>query len=151
MSQAVAVHIAQAVTDALNDAAAGTFVRDFTAQRLYRPYHKLEELASLKVSVMPRQLELEPTDRTLDRHELVIDIGVQQQVDPDNAGDLDELMLLTEQIERYLNRRRLEALPDARWISSAIAPLFVPEHLAEQRVFTGVVSPRYALAAGGGS
>ncbi len=50
-----------------------------------------------------------------------------------------------EQVADHLRMQRLDGLPEAVWLRIANEPVFAPEHLDQQRVFTSVISVTYRL------
>jgi len=51
---------------------------------------------------------------------------------------------LVEQIADYLRRRPLGSIP-AAWVRTANDPIYAAEHLAEDRVFTSVLTVTYRV------
>ena len=154
----LATDIADAVTAGLNSAAPGSFGEAFVAQRRVLPVYELEQLADLKVTVVPKSVEITGSTRAASQYEITIDIGVQRKLsvgsgDPDT--EVDALGALVDQIAAYLRQRPLAALPGAgapwvSWVSMTNDPVYAPEHLHEHRVFTSVLSVTYrALVQGG--
>ena len=134
--------IADAVVTALN---AGGFSRPFAAERKYQPVFEAADLADLRVSVVPKGMTLAVATRAADDCDCSVDIGVQQKVDVDNPAQLDALMALVQEIIERLRRRPLEACPAAVWVSLKNEPVFAPEHLNQQHVFTSVLTVTYRL------
>ncbi len=138
--------IADAVAAELNAAAPGTFSESFTAVRKVLPVHELKDLVDLKVTVVPKAVEITGSTRAASQYEITVDIGVQRKLAPGNT-DLDAavttLGTLVDQIAEYLRRRPLATAPWASWISLANDPVYAPEHLLEQRVFTSVLTVTY--------
>jgi hypothetical protein len=132
--------ITDAVAAALNHAAPGTFAQGFTAQRYYRPLFDLEDLKSLKVSVVPRGIEVTSLGRNANQHDVSIDVAVQQKIAVDDMATLDSLMELVERIADYFRLRRLETFQQAIWTKSENVPVFSPEHLEQKQVFTSVLT-----------
>jgi len=136
------VQVADAVTAELN---AGTFTPAFTAQRRVLPVYELSELADLRVTVVPKSVEITGSTRAASQHDLTIDIGVQQRVPPES--DVDDVVLelggLVDAIADYLRRRELGQLPGVNWVRTTNDPVYAPEHLTERRVFTSVLTVTY--------
>jgi len=142
MSDSVVVQVADAVVASLN---AGSFSVPFVAQRRYRPTFDLAELDTLRVSVVPKSIEIANATRGRNQFDCVIDIGVQQKIDTDDTGAIDALMDLVQQIIDHLRKQQLDDLPEAAWLRIANEPVFAPEHLDQQRVFTSVVTVTYRM------
>lgn len=142
--------IADAVTAELNAAPAGTFDPAFTAQRKVLPVHELKDLAELKVTVVPKAVQITGSTRSASQYDITVDIGVQRKLAAGSAPgsndmdtEVDTLGALVDQIADYLRQRPLAALPGASWVSIANEPVYAPEHLLEQRVFTSVLTVTY--------
>lgn len=140
--------IADAVTAELNAAPSGTFDPAFTAQRKVLPVHELKDLAELKVTVVPKAVQITGSTRSASQYDITVDIGIQRKLSPapgsnDMDTEVDTLGALVDQIADYLRQRPLAALPGASWVSIANEPVYAPEHLLEQRVFTSVLTVTY--------
>ena len=80
----VITDIADAVTTSLN---AGTFIEDFTAERLHQPSFELPELQTLRVSVVPKSVEIRNATRQHSFFDCAVDVGIQQKIDDDDRVD----------------------------------------------------------------
>ncbi len=143
----LALDIADAVAAELNAAPSGTFDLTFTAERRVLPVFDLAEMAELHVSVVPRAVEIAGATRSMSQYDVQIDIGVQQKLA--SGDDLDQrvpvLCELVDQIVTYLMRRVLQAIPGAVWVRAANEPIYAPEHLAQLRQFTSVLTLTYRI------
>jgi hypothetical protein len=77
-----------------------------------------------------------------------VDIGIQQkltvpqdEIDTAVAG----LCQLVQQIAEYLQRQPLTEMPYAMWIKIENEPTYAADHLAQQRVFTSVLTLTYRI------
>jgi len=139
----VLANIAQAITDGLN---AQPFSQAFTACRHYRPQFGLEELAVLRVSVVPRSLTLAPTSRARSTWEVAVDVAIQRRLlDPGNIVEIDTLASLVEEVIAFLDGRRLAAYPQAAFVGIENDPAYAVEHIDELSMFTSVVTARYRV------
>ncbi len=136
------VEVADAMVASLNGA---SFSQPFTAVRSYLPAVELAELKDLHVTVIPKSEAITVATRESDYFEPVIDVGIQKKVDPNDAAQMDAMCDLVQEIIDHLRHRRLEAMPDAAWLSIEHEPVFAPEHLDQERVFTSVLSVTYRL------
>lgn len=132
--------IADAVTASLN---AGPFNPALSAERRYQPAFELADLAALKVSVVPKSVTISNATRTDGYFDCAIDIGVQKKIADDS--ELDGLVDLVEQIADHLRQKRLDDAPDAAFVSIANEPVFAPEHMDQQRVFTSILTVTYRV------
>jgi len=137
------IDIADAVAAELNAAAPGTFSEAFTADRKVLPAHDLSELAELKVTVVPKAVEITGSTRTVSQYDIAVDIGVQQKLTKDLDGEVPVLATLVDEIADYLRRRPLSAAAFAVWVRTVNEPVYAPEHLANERVFTSVLTVTY--------
>lgn len=137
--------VADAIATALNDA---TFSQEFTAQRLYQPSFELADLETLRVSVVPKSVTVTNASRTHAFLDCAVDIGVQKKLSAavENADtEIEELLVLAEEIADHLRQKRLEAMPEALWVSLEHEPIFAPEHLDQHRQFTSVLTVTYRV------
>jgi hypothetical protein len=136
----VITDIADAVTDSLND---GSFSEAFTAERLHQPSFELPDLQTLRVSVVPKSLEIRNASRQHSFFDCTIDVGLQQKVDDDTR--VDDLLVLAEEIADHLRLQRLADYPQAAWLSIEHDPVVASEHLDQHRQLTSVLSVTYRV------
>jgi len=147
----VLVQIADAVAASINTAAAdGVFPEPLEAVRAHRPSFDLEELAELRVSVVPRSTVITALARLQSQYECTVDVGIQQRVPAGDGGDgrdarVDALLELAEAVGDHLRHKRLPEFPDAAWSSIAHDPVLAPEHLDERSTLTTVLSVTYRV------
>jgi len=137
------IDIADAVAAELNTAPPGTFSQALAAERQVLPIFELADLAELKVTVVPRSVQITGSTRAASQYEIAIDVGVQKRVGKQVDDDVETLATLVDEIADYLRRRTLQQLPGAAWVSIDNEPVYAREHLAEQRVFTSVLTVTY--------
>ena len=137
--------IADAVTTELNTAAPGTLTQSFTAVRKVLPFYELQDLVGLKVTVVPKAVEITGSTRSASQYDFAIDIGIQKKLAPGSDPDSEVVSLgaVVDQIAEYLRQRKLAAAPFAAWVSTINDPVYAPEHLLEKRVFTSVLTLPY--------
>lgn len=136
------IRLADALVDHLNG---GSFSQPLTAVRRYQPVFELAQLQTLQVSVVPKSMSIALADRATDVFELVVDVGVQKAVSPEELSELDALLALTHEIVDTLRGAVLAGFPAANWVAIANEPVFAPEHLEQKRVFTGLITVTYRL------
>jgi hypothetical protein len=142
----VLIDVADAVVTQLN---AGTYSMDFTATRAYRPWATPADLADVKVQVVPKAQTMTPLSKVQTAYALTIDIGVQQKVGApatptapaDDFTKLDALTALVgEIVADFDTPRPLASLTEAILVSMANAPIYDPAHLADNGVFTSLLT-----------
>ncbi len=136
------IDIAKAVTAKLIAAEEGTFSKDFTPVFKVLPSFEPSELVELKVTIVPRNTEINEVTRSISQYDMQVDIGIQQKLPSgcDEELEVEALVLLADEIAEYL---RANPLAEAAWITSSNELPYVPEHLAERRVFTSVLTLTY--------
>ena len=139
----VSSDIADAVATELNAASGGTFSQAFTAVRRVLPEFELADLAELKVSVVPKSVEMTRSTRAGAQYDIAVDIGVQKKLGKDLDTEVAALGTLVDEMADWLRGRILTQAPYGTWLSIANDPVYVPEHLAERRVFTSVLTVTY--------
>jgi len=135
--------IADAVVTELGVAPPGTFSETFTAERCVLPEFDLQDLAELKVTVVPKSVEITGSTRAASQYEIAVDVGVQKKLGKDLDAEVAALGMLVDEVADYLRKRTLDQAPFAMWIGITNDPVYAPEHLAEQRVFTSILTVTY--------
>jgi hypothetical protein len=139
---AVITDLADAVVAELN---AATFSQPVTAVRHYLPQFDLKEMQTLHVTVVPKGVVLGFGDRARGQGDYSVDVAVQQKITTGDNAELDGLTSLVEEIANHLRGRRLGTYADAAWIKTEQTVLYAPEHLAELRQFTSVLTVTYRV------
>jgi len=139
----LAIDIADAVASEVNAADPGTFSQTFTAERTVLPAHELPDLADLTVSVVPKSVEINGSTRSASQYDIAVDIGVQKKLGKDLDAEVAALSTVVDEIADYLRKLQLAAAPFAVWVRTVNEPIYAPEHLTSQRVFTSVLTVTY--------
>jgi hypothetical protein len=139
---AVITDIADAIVAELNGA---TFSQPVTAVRSYLPQYDLTEMQTLHVTVVPKGVVLGSADRSRGQGDYSIDVAVQRKFAAGDNADLDGLTNLVEEIINHFRGRRLDSYPDAAWLKTEQTVLYAPEHMAELRQFTSIVTFTYRV------
>jgi len=137
---ALVIDIADAVAAEL---AGGSFSEEFTPERRVLPDFELADLAGLRMTIVPKGVEIAGASRSLSQHDVQIDVGVQKKLGSDLDAEVAALCGLVEEIAAFLKGRRLAGVPNAAWVRTANEPVYSPEHLAEKRLFTSVLTITY--------
>jgi len=139
----VIADIAEAVKAELN---AHDFSMEFEAARDYLPVFDLQDMQTLHVTVVPSGVTIAKLDRSRTQSDVQVDMGIQKKLSTADNAEIDALMALVEDVMDFLRFRKLEAFPEALWVSTENNPIFVREHLSEMRQFTSVLSLTYRVA-----
>jgi hypothetical protein len=134
------IDIADAVVAELAD---GTFSQAFTPERRVLPAFELADLTDLKVTVVPKAVEVTGATRSVSQCDVRVDIGVQKKLGSNLDAEVAELCGLVDEIAEYLRKRPLAAAPYVVWVRAANDPVYAPEHLLEKRAFTSVLTLTY--------
>ena len=110
---ALAIDIADAVVAEL---ASGSFGQSISPQRLVLPEFDLAELADLRITVVPKAVEISAASRVASQHDVQIDIGIQKKLGKDLDAEVPVLCGLVDEIAAFLKRRPLQATPHAVWV-----------------------------------
>jgi len=135
----LATDIADAVAAEL---AGGTFTMSFTPVRRVLPSYELSDLAELRVTVVPKAVDITAVARTMSQFDVQVDIGIQKKVS-DLDGEVARLCGLVDEIADYLRGRKLASAEYAAWVRTENNPIYAPEHLHEKRTFTSVLTLTY--------
>jgi len=142
MPDAEAVAIAKAVVTALNGA---TLSETFTAVRSYAPYTDIKDLTDLTVKVFSGDWVPTPIARKMTDNEFLVDIGIQQKLtaglntDAEICAFCDPLVYLVQQIVDLFQMEPLQGYSTAACMVTQPAPVYDPEEIRTQRVFTSVI------------
>ena len=134
------------IADALvTELAGATFSQSISPQRRVLPEYELSDLKDLRVTVVPKGMEITGSTRTLSQHDVQIDIGIQKKIGKNTDTDVTALLGLVDELADFLKRRPLVAAPWAVWVKTDNEPLYAPDHLADKRLFTAVLTLTYRV------
>ena len=137
------LQVADSVTAQLNVA---EFDHEFIAQRMYVPNFDLEDMKELRVSVVPRDVELFPHDRAHNRYHCRVDIAVQKKFSKGTNEEIDPLVDLVEKIVDEFRLKRLASFQAARCVKAEHTVLYSSEHWEQLRQFTSLLTLTFELA-----
>jgi len=139
--QAEIIQIADAVVSYLN---AGSFTPALNAVRSYLPTIELGDVATLRVTVIPRESDDVPETRTQRELTYKLDVGVQKKLS--SFDEIDGLMLLVESIiDSLWASRQLPAMPQAMLRAIEHTTMYSADHLDQLRQFTSVFTVTYRV------
>jgi len=141
----IVIDLADAIVAELAAAPAGTFNQAIDPQRRVLPQFELAELDELKVTVVPKAVDISNASRVASQYDVQVDIGVQKRVSKTVDADVEDLFDLVDEIYGFLQRRQLATLQQAIWLRTANSPIYSPEQLSADRVFTSVLTVTYRL------
>jgi hypothetical protein len=118
-----------------------TFTGQMVASRYLLPMFRLEELSTLKVSVIPRGRNKQIVSRGNNQLVHNLEIGIQQRLDDVNDANVtDPIGLLVEQVEDYLLGLEINGAVCTE-INNILADdsIFAKEHIQSDKVWTTVI------------
>ncbi len=121
------------------------FSQPFEPKMLVLPAFESVELEILRVSVVPRTLEIDRVTRASSKYTVGIDIGIQKRISGTAEETVTVMGTLVDEIADFLKSHDLSQFPAAQWHGLVNDPLYVPEHLSQKRTFTSVLSLKYLL------
>lgn len=121
------------------------FSQEFEPKMLVLPSFEPAELEVLRVSVVPRTLEIDRVTRASSKYTVGIDIGIQKRISGTPEETVATMGALVDEIADFLKSADLSQFPAAQWHSLANEPIYVPEHLSQKRTFTSILSLKYLL------
>jgi hypothetical protein len=117
----------------------------FEPEMLVLPAFEPAELQKLRVSVVPRTLEIERVSRHSSKYTVGIDLGIQRRIEGTPEETVTTIGTLVDEISQFLKETTLSDFPAAQWHGVTNDPIYVPEHLQQKRTFTSLLSVRYIL------
>lgn len=140
---ATALKVADSIVAELN---AASLSQPVVAERSYVPNFDLEEMKTLRISVVPRDVQITGLDRHRDLHEVSVDVAVQKKFNSGDLAEIDPLLELVEEIGEFFKHRRLDSFPGAMWTKTQHVVLYSPEHWEQLRQFTSLLTLVFRIA-----
>jgi hypothetical protein len=130
---------------------AATYTTDYptiSVQQAYLPQYDLEQMTTLKVSVVPREVSVAMTGRGAEQHDYTLAIVIAKRTDGSTA-QVDALLSLVEKITDLLRSDAMPQVSSAPWPSQchwwavSLDPVWSQDHLEERRVFFTAINVQY--------
>ena len=138
---ATVIDIADAVVTALNGADGpkqGNPPVGLSAVRAYRPVYDLKDMKDLRVTVVPKGVEMEMAGRGLLQSDVQVDVAVQKKLASGDNAEIDSLMSFVEEVAEFI--RAQGRLAGAAWVKTENLPIYSLEHMEQLRQFTSVLT-----------
>jgi hypothetical protein len=103
-------------------------------------------MKELRVSVVPRDVELFPHDRAHNKYHCRIDVAVQKKFSKGTNDEIDPLVDLVEKIADEFRLKRLASFQAARCVKAEHTVLYSSEHWEQLRQFTSLLTLTFELA-----
>jgi hypothetical protein len=139
----ITTDLAKAIVAELNQ---HDFSMPFEATYSVRSSFDLTKLDTLQVAVVPKELEIDDISRCSSKYVATIDIGVSQRIGDRTPEEAVEVFgALVDEIAEYLKATTLQQFPAAQCRGISFEPIFIPDHLHGQRIFTSVLNVKYIM------
>jgi hypothetical protein len=106
------------------------------------PAFELADLADVHVTVVPKGLEVTGATRSACQYDFHVDVGVQKKLGTDLEAETAAMLAFVDEIATFLRRKPVAG---AAWVRTANDPAYAPDHLADKRVFTSVLTVTYRV------
>lgn len=143
IDQITAIDLANAVVTSLNE---DTYSMNFTAVMSLFPFYEIKDLSTLRVTVMPKNLEITRVTRSSSEFNYEIDIAVQKVVDLSDNSSLINLAKLALSIASNFKNKIYSNL-GAACFGQNVNPIFSTEHIQPPSVFTSIVTLKFKIMA----
>lgn len=125
----------------------GTYSEAVTATAVYFPTYKLEDLATLKVTVAPNDDEETIESRSATIDELSVAVGIQKKLEGTGETGVADLDTLTEAIRARLTLHSFDSV-GARFFRVSRRPYVAWDKFESDRVFQAFVVVTYKVRRG---
>jgi hypothetical protein len=135
------LQLAEKIVTTLND---GEFDLEFTATKTLFPFYELKDLSTLRVTIVPKSVNITTASRAASEFDYQVDIAIQKAVkSPDDA----EVTVLTDFALVIAKSFRNKVYQDigAVCFKQSIDPLYSVEHIQPPSVFTSVVTLNFKV------
>ena len=122
------------------------FSLPFEAVFSVKPGFELSNLETLRVIVVPKTLEIETVSRSSSKFVISVDVGIMRRLGdltPEEA--VETFGDLVDEIIDFLREKTLDDFQAARCVAVANDPIYIPDHLTQNRTFTSIVNVKYVL------
>jgi len=135
------LQLADKIVDTLNS---GNFALPFTAVKTLFPFYQLKDLSTLRVTVVPKSVNITTASRSSSEFDYQVDIAIQKAV---KTPDDIEVTALTELVLAIAKSFRNKIYQDigAVCFKQSIDPLYSTEHIQPPSVFTSVVTLNFKI------
>jgi hypothetical protein len=122
------------------------FSISFEAVYFVKPNFDLTALDTIRIVVVPKTYELYSISHAISKYLVTIDVGIMQRIGKMKPEDaVETLGDLVEEIIEFLKTKTLSGFPAGQVIEITNDPLYIPDHLTQQRTFTSMLTVQYAF------
>ena len=127
--------------------AAGSFSQPISPVVDIPPTRDLSEIQDLSVIVTPASRTMAAVTRSASFHDIVVHIAIRKGVGAQSLQEVEDLLGLTEEILRFLDRKNLDS-PAAQFMGAENDPIYAADVLRESNLFFSLIKVTYRLMVG---
>ncbi len=142
MANSTALEIADAIVDTLKTINYGDSA--LPAVRSLFPFYELKDLATLKVTVVPKSVDIQSFGRSASEFDYEIDIAVQKAVSSPDISEVGNLADLVMTIAKAFKKKVYTTVGNAACYKQSIS-LYSAEHIQPPSVFTSVLTLNFKV------
>ena len=135
------LQLSEKIVTTLNDS---EFDLEFTAVRTLFPFYELKDLSNLKVTVVPKSVNITTATRSSNEFDYQIDIAIQKAVKSPDDSEVTALTELALAIAKSFRNKVYEDI-GAVCFKQSIDPLYSVEHIQPPSVFTSVLTLNFKI------
>ncbi|MFA5291947.1 MAG: hypothetical protein WC496_02820 [Phycisphaerae bacterium] len=136
------IQISDALVAALNG---GSFGKQFVAKMSVLPPFEIKDLSDLQVTVIPRNVDVSILSRDKNMYDHTIDVAIQKKLDAPIEPEFDSLVAFCFELVSAISQTDLRDI-NVCYSGVAIDPLYSLDDLAQDGIFTSVLSVKYKTA-----
>lgn len=137
-------HIIDLADELVTQINGNTFETAITATRHYIARVELKDADSIKCFVVPRSMTEELAGRKTLREVYEVDVAILKRFSTESNVNIDLMMELVQEVRDFLSFKKLTSVAGTVWAGSQVDPLWIPEHLENNRQFTSVIRVTYS-------
>ncbi len=134
------INLSNEIAGVLNENS-GKFSKPFVACAMICPDFELSELKELKVAVVASGVNITNKTRELKQYEHIIDVGVWQKIDGQVEVEAPDICKVVSELVDFLISKQVVGSAILKEIKND--PIYSPENLRENRVFTSIITLKY--------
>jgi hypothetical protein len=135
------LQLAEKIVQTLNS---GSFALAFTAVRTLFPFFELKDLSTLRVTIVPKSVNITTASRSSSEFDYQIDIAIQKAVKSPDDAEVTALTELSLAIAKSFRGKIYEDI-GAVCFKQSIDPLYSVEYIQPPSVFTSVITLNFKI------
>jgi hypothetical protein len=136
-----AIDLADQVVLTLNESG---YEPAFTAVRKLFPFYELKDLSTLRVTIVPKSINIESASRSSNEYDYQVDIAIQKVIKSPDDREVNSLMDLVMEIAKSYRGKVFHNL-GVVCFKQTIDPLYSVEHIQPPSVFTSIITLNFKV------